>query len=123
MNVKLTDEQFLEALRENYGNITKTVIIIKEKHGIDITRQAVHKRAQNFIEDLKDIREQMIDMAEANFMKLVCQSDDLKIQYKASEFILNHLGGLRGYGKNGNDRILNQEPEGYFEIGGKEFRF
>ena len=36
--MKLTDKEFLKALRTNAGIYSRTVRYLKEEHGIDITR-------------------------------------------------------------------------------------
>ena len=93
---KLSDEQFLSILRENGGLFAKTSRAIKEQFDIDYSRQAVRDRALNFPDELADIDEECLDIAEDGLMTLIKQgSESAKI--RAIELCLKTKGKKRGY--------------------------
>ena len=123
---KITDEQFKETYIENGGGCTKTAKAIEKKYGVTYTRQSVSERARNF-PDLKEqalsFREEYSDNALLNF------ADDETVNIgQRIRIHINIANRLSKY------RLLNlklaaakpaqeEEPEGIFEIDGKEFRF
>jgi hypothetical protein len=113
-NYKLTDEEFLTALRDNNGMYAPTARAIEEKYGISYSRQAVRDRAQGFPEELKLIREHIVEICETELLKCLMQNDDMKLKLKAAIFMLNSIGGNRGYGKGGIDRIAKYETRRWF---------
>ena len=122
-NYKLTDEEFLTALRENNGMYAPTARAIEEKYGISYSRQAVRDRAGSFPEELKDIREQIVETLETELMKCAMQDENLNVKLKAILFGLNALGRKRGYGKKGVDEIAEQIPEQVYNLDGEIIRF
>jgi hypothetical protein len=113
-NYKLTDEEFLEALHNNNGMYAQTAKAIEEKYGISYSRQAVRNRAQNFPEELKLIREHIVEICETELLKCVMQNDDKKLKLKAATFILNNIGYNRGYGKGNLDRMAEYDSGRWF---------
>jgi len=122
INTKVTDEQFIETLTENDGMFALTAKAIQKKYNVSYTRQAVYQRAQNFAEELATMDEELIDTADKNIRKFLNNDADPERQFKMTIYVLNNRGAARGYGKYAKPN-LPAEPEGYFEIGGKEFRF
>lgn len=121
---KLTDEQFIDALRQCHGILSLVVTYVQQKHGISYTRQSVYERAKNFMDELKQIRETIIDLCEARLIKVVADdSADVRLAIKVALYLLNFLGRDRGYGKNGTDKVLHARPEQVYKIGGKIIRF
>jgi hypothetical protein len=57
MNIKITDEQFLETFYEQKGKYTGTAKALEKKYGVVYTRQAVYKRAKNFPKEAEQLRE------------------------------------------------------------------
>jgi hypothetical protein len=57
MNIKITDEQFLETYYEQNGKYTGTAKALEKKYGVVYTRQAVYKRAKSFPEEAGQLRE------------------------------------------------------------------
>jgi hypothetical protein len=123
-NYKLTDQQFLEALIENNGIFVLVAKEIQAKYGVTYSRQAVRERAQNFSEELKELRETIIDYSEGRLIKIIADdSADSRLGARLAQYMLNSLGKNRGYGKNGNDDILNEKPEQIFKAGKNIMRF
>lgn len=61
---KLTDEQFLKALKKNKGRYGKTAKYIRQNYGIAYTRQAVRRRAKNFEGELS---ERLVALSQYNY--------------------------------------------------------
>ena len=93
---KVSHEEFFSTLRESAGLFTRTANNIKKKYGIDITRQAVYERANNYPEILADIREENLDVAEAGLQGLI-RSKDERIRLRSIEIYLKTIGKGRGY--------------------------
>lgn len=93
---KLSDEKFFACLREASGIFGHTSHLIKKNYNIDISRQAVRERALNNLEELEDIRQQSIDLAEYGLLSLM-RSKNERIKFKAIEFFLKMKGKERGY--------------------------
>lgn len=112
--VKISDEQFLSALRESAGLCTQTAKLIKKLYGIDYTRQAVHDRAKKHPDEVKDIKEQIKDRAENGLLSLF-ESENEQVRLKALELYLKTQARDRGYvqkqefgltDKDGNDMAI-----------------
>lgn len=93
---KISDEQFLSILRENAGLYAKTARAIRDQFKIQYSRQAVRDRAKSFPDELKDIEEENLDIAEEGLLSLV-KSDNENIRLKACEIMLKTKGKKRGY--------------------------
>ncbi len=93
---KLTDKQFLAILRENGGLYARTARAIEEKYGTTFTRQAVRQRAEKHPEELKDIEEEIIDVAEEGLQTLIRKGED-RTKLRAIEIYLKTKGRTRGY--------------------------
>jgi len=63
-NYKISDEEFLSFLRENCGLFSKTAEAISKHFGISYSRQAVFEKAKKFPQEIEDIREANLDIAE-----------------------------------------------------------
>ena len=96
MNIKISDKEFLTILRENAGLFSRTAKAIEKQFKIDYTRQAVRERALKFPEELIDIREQNIDVAEDGLFSLM-KSDNDNVKMRAIELYLKTIGKARGY--------------------------
>ena len=93
---KLSDKEFLAVLRESAGLYSRTVRMIKKVYDIDISRQAVRERALKHPEELEDIREENIDIAEEGLHGLI-RSRNENIKLRACETYLKTIGRTRGY--------------------------
>lgn len=93
---KLTDSQFFAILRENGALYARTARAIKKEFNITITRQAVRQRAENNPEELADILDENIDVAEEGLFSLM-RSKNESVRLKAVELFLKTKGKKRGY--------------------------
>jgi len=110
---KLSDEQFLSILRENSGLFAKTARAIREQFGIEYSRQAVRVRAGNHPEEVLDIAEENLDVAEDGLLTLLKSSND-NIRLRAIELLLKTKGKMRGYTEKTELNItgtINIEPK------------
>jgi hypothetical protein len=96
--MKLSDNEFLTILRENAGIYARTARAINKAYpGMKFTRQAVRQRAETFKDDLLDIQEENIDVAEEGLHSLM-RSNNQSIKLKAINLFLQAKGRVRGYG-------------------------
>lgn len=93
---KLTDTEFFTVLRENAGIYARTARAIEKQYGISYTRQSVKYRAEQNPDELKDIEEQNIDIAEEGLHSLM-MSDNERIKLQAIKMYLSTIGRKRGY--------------------------
>ena len=93
---KISDKAFLQILRENAGLYSKTAKAIQRQYNIDFSRQAARARALEHPQELEDIREETIDLAEEGLFSLM-QSEDERIKLRAIEMFLKNKGKNRGY--------------------------
>jgi hypothetical protein len=94
--MKLTKIQFLDALRKNCGIYARTSEYIQKVYRVKYTRQAVCSRAKKYPDEVKDIEESVIDLAEGALIDLL-KTKDLKAKGRAVEFFLKTKGKKRGY--------------------------
>lgn len=95
-DIKISDEQFLSILRDNAGLFANTAKAIENQLGITYSRQAVRQRALEHPDELADIEEMSLDIAE-NAMNALMKSDSEDIKFKSSQFVLKTKGKRRGY--------------------------
>lgn len=96
--MKLSDNEFLTILRENAGIYARTARAINKAFpGMQYTRQAVRQRAETFKDELLDIQEENIDVAEEGLHSLM-RSKNQQVQLKAINLFLQAKGRVRGYG-------------------------
>ncbi|MBL7738695.1 MAG: hypothetical protein JNK14_05710 [Chitinophagaceae bacterium] len=95
-DIKLSDSEFLAILRENSGLFANTARAIEEKYGFPYSRQAVRQRALDHKEELEDIEESGLDVAESGMLTMAKSADE-DIKFKACQFILKTKGKKRGY--------------------------
>jgi len=93
---RLTKAQFLEILRDNAGLYARTSRAIEKVYGFPMTRQAVRQRAEKYPEELKDIQEQTIDVAEETVLDVMRKGKDRE-RLDAAKFLLKTIGRIRGY--------------------------
>jgi hypothetical protein len=94
--MKINNPEFWSILRENGGVFQATADAIKKEFGISYTRQAVRERALGKPEELKDIEERNIDLAETGIHSLMKTKNEA-IQLRACELYLKTKGKSRGY--------------------------
>ena len=106
---KLSDNEFLSALRKCSGIYSRTARYIEKVYEVSYSRQAVRDRAEKHPEEYADILEQNIDVAEEGLMALM-KSKTEAVRLRASEMYLKTIGKKRGYverneftGKDGKD--------------------
>ena len=95
-DIRLTDDEFYNILRENNGLYSRTAKAIESRYQIDYTRQAVYDRASKQPEVLQEIREGRVDKAEQVHDDLL-DDPDPRIRKDAAQFILKTLAKKRGY--------------------------
>ena len=93
---KISDEQFLSLLRENAGLFARTAKAIQKQFGIKYSRQAVRDRAAHFPEEVKDIDEENLDVAEEGLHSLM-RSKNEPIKFASIKLYLSTKGKKRGY--------------------------
>lgn len=94
--IKISDAKFWQLLRANAGIYARTARDIVRTYGGTYTRQAVKDRAEKDPEQLADIEDENIDIAEDALQSLM-RSRDARIQLKAIELFLKTKGRKRGY--------------------------
>ena len=110
---KISDEQFLSVLRENAGLFAQTAQAIEKQFGIKYTRQSVRSKAETFKDDLLDIYEQNLDVAEEGLLSLMNSKTD-SVRLRALELYLKTKGKMRGYTEKTELNItgtINIEPK------------
>lgn len=70
--------------------------MIRSKFSIQYTRQSVRDRSQKFLDELEDIREDNLDLAEEGLHTLM-KSKNEHIRLRALEIFLRTQGKKRGY--------------------------
>ena len=93
---KLSEKEFLTALRLGAGLYSRTVKVIKKEFGVDITRQSVKERAEKYPEILQDIADESLDVAEEG-VQAVMRSKNENVKLKACLEYLSYKGKQRGY--------------------------
>lgn len=107
---KVSDKQFLTALKHSGGIYAAAARYITENYGVSFTRGGVWARVQNnFQEEWEEMNESNIDFAESILMELMESYDD-SMKFKSVQFFLKTKGKDRGYG----DKI-NIEQSGGLE--------
>lgn len=104
---KISDKEFFAILRENAGIYARTARAIEKQFNIKYTRQAVRQRAEQNPEELHDIREENIDVAEEGLHSLM-RSKDEKTKLQAVKLYLTTIGRNRGY----SERLELSGPDG-----------
>jgi hypothetical protein len=93
---KISDEQFLSVLRENAGLFSRTAKAIESQFGIKYSRQAVRARAESFPEEVKDIDDENLDVAEEGLHTLMKSSNE-PVKLASIKLYLTTRGKKRGY--------------------------
>lgn len=123
-NYKLTDEQFTELLWQCDGFLGLMPKAIYAKYGFTYSRQSVYERAEKFKDELRQIRETLLDRIESKLFKsLLADDTDIKLSSRVSLQLLDRLGKNRGWGKDGVDKIITNRREQVYKIGGKIIHF
>jgi hypothetical protein len=98
----LTDAEFFAILRENAGLFARTARAIEQQYKVPYTRQSVSERAKRHPEELADIIEETIDIAEEGLNTLM-RTGTPSIKLRAIVEFLKAKGKGRGY----YDRVEN----------------
>jgi hypothetical protein len=112
--MKVTDAEFWSELRKNKALYSRTARALELKHNITYSRQAVKERAEKDLDQLNDIVEENLDVAEEVHHKLMMSKDE-KIQIKASQFYLKNKGKGRGYVEKQQIEINEPKPFTWFD--------
>ncbi len=108
---KISDKNFFAILRENAGLYARTARAIEKQLGIKYTRQSVKERAEKHPQILKDIEEEVLDIAEEG-LNSVMRSRSESIKLDAIKFFLKNKGKVRGYVEKQNiEHSLGDVPE------------
>ena len=112
--MKVSDEEFWAELRKNKALYSRTARALEKKYDITYARQSVKERAEKDIDQLNDIVEENLDVAEEIHHKLML-SEDEKIQIKATQFYLKNKGKGRGYVEKQQIEINEPKPFTWFD--------
>lgn len=93
---KVSDAEFWAVLRKERGIYARAARTIEKEFGITYTRQAVANRAERDLDQLRDIVEETVDIAEEGLHDLM-RSPLPNIRLKAIELYLKSRGANRGY--------------------------
>lgn len=94
--MKLSNDEFWGGLRESAGLYARAVRLFKKEYGVEISRVAVRDRALKDIEQLNDIREQNLDIAEEGLHSLMRTKNE-NVKLRAIDIYLKTQGKNRGY--------------------------
>jgi len=94
---KLSDAQFLDILRRNGAIAARTVEAIRKEYKIEYSRQAVYQRMRTFPEEVQDIIEESIDVAEEQLIGLIRTCKNPNVKLNAIKYFLDAKGKERGY--------------------------
>ena len=94
--MKLSNEQFWAGLRESAGLYARAVRLYKKEYNVDISRISVRERALKDADQLKDIREQNLDIAEEGLHSLMRTKNE-NVKLRAIDLFLKTQGKGRGY--------------------------
>ena len=94
--MKLSNNEFWAGLRESAGLYSRSVRLFKREYDVDITRIAVRARALRDPEQLQDIREQNLDIAEEGLHSLMRTKNE-NVKLRAIDLFLKTQGKGRGY--------------------------
>lgn len=96
---KVSDELFWKTLRSCGGFYAKTAKMLEKITGETYTRQAVYHRAKERPDELRDIREELVDVSEDVLQTIIRNpKTDPRIRLDGAKFVLRTLGKERGYG-------------------------
>ena len=112
--MKVSDVEFWSALRKNKALYSRTARALELKYNITYSRQAVKERAEKDLDQLNDIVEENLDVAEEVHHNLMMSKDE-KIQIKASQFYLKNKGKGRGYIEKQQIEINEPKPFKWFD--------
>lgn len=93
---RLTNKEFWECIAEAGGLYARCARIINERFSMSFTRQAVRVRAEKDPDQLMQIVETGLDIAEEKYLQLF-ESTNERIKLKALQFYLRTKGKDRGY--------------------------
>ncbi len=94
--MKLTNQQFWAGLRESAGLYSRAVRLFKKEYDVDISRVSVRERALKDPDQLADIKEQNLDIAEEGLHTLMRTSNE-PVRLRAIDLFLKTQGKSRGY--------------------------
>ena len=94
--MKLSNEQFWAGLRESAGLYARAVRLYKKEYDVEISRVGVRDRALKDADQLRDIREQNLDIAEEGLHSLMRTKNE-NVKLRAIELFLKHQGKDRGW--------------------------
>ena len=94
--MKLSNDEFWGGLRESAGLYARAVRLYKKEYGVDISRIAVRDRALKDKDQLQDIREQNLDIAEEGLHSLMRTKNE-NVKLRAIDIFLKTQGKNRGY--------------------------
>ncbi len=87
---KLTDEEFIEALRICEYNYAETAKYIQKQYKVPYSKQAVSKRAQNFPDEREHLFTIMGNESSTRLMTFACdEGNDIKLRARIYSLLLN----------------------------------
>ena len=94
--MKLSSDEFWGGLRESAGLYARAVRLYKKEYGVVISRVGVRDRALKAPDQLQDIREENLDIAEEGLHTLM-QTKNENVKLRAIDLFLKTQGKGRGY--------------------------
>ena len=94
--MKLSNDEFWAGLRESAGLYARAVRLFKREYGVEISRVGVRDRALKDPDQLQDIREQNLDIAEEGLHSLMRTKNE-NVKLRAIDLFLKTQGKGRGY--------------------------
>jgi len=94
--MKLTNQQFWAVLRESAGLYSRAVRLFKKEYDVDISRVSVRERALKDKDQLADIKEQNLDIAEEGLHTLM-RTNNEAVRLRAIDLYLKTQGKSRNY--------------------------
>lgn len=108
---RIGKRDFIKALRQNGGCFAQTAAYIRDEMGIEITRQAVRQRALRMPEELNDIEQSTLDIAEGTVISLMAKADRDSVRLRAAELYLTQKGRKRGWTQDPSVVINNEKGD------------
>jgi len=115
-NYKLTDEEFDEIYRENFGLCALTAKAIEKKYGIKYSRQAVRQRAEKYTQKEVDaMRDDLFDVSLSTIVGHLQGEECPPSQLRAANSLINIIFKYINFKKN----LPVPKPEQVYKLHGK----
>jgi hypothetical protein len=114
-NYKLTDAEFDEIYKENFGLCALTAKAIEKKYGIKYSRQAVRQRSEKYTQKEKDeMIDDLFDVSISTIVEHLQGEECPPSRLRAATHMINTIFKFNSY----KNRAL-QKPEQVYKLHGK----